>query len=178
MDGRFDGSKASGLLSRSRGTVFGVNCRATGVTWTAEPGSPPPMPPPTTEGGIGSGNPPLSSPEPSPNSGPASGTYSGTTSQGLPITFAVSSGYVSMVRFGWRARCEDGQVHSNTILLPGGPTENGSFRTGGTPETGGIAHVSGQLDGETASGILSRSRGTAFGVNCRATGIRWRAIRS
>ena len=99
VDGRFDESKASGVLSRSRGTAFGVNCRATGVTWTAEPGSPPPMPPPTTEGGFGKGNPPSSSPAPSPYSGPASGSYSGTTSQGLPITFAVSSGYVSTVRF-------------------------------------------------------------------------------
>jgi hypothetical protein len=176
--GRFDGSRASGVLSRSRGTAFGVDCRAAGITWTAEPGSPPAMPPPSTEAGSGSdraGSVPAPGPAPKPNSGPARGAYAGPTSQGLPITFTVSSGYVSTVRFGWRARCEDGQVRSNTIILPGGPIQNGSFRTGGMLETGGIAHVSGHFDGGTASGVLSRSRGTAFGVNCTATGIRWRA---
>jgi hypothetical protein len=177
VTGRFDGSRVSGILSRSRGTAFGVNCRATGISWSAEPGSPQPMPTPSTDGG--SATPAPSSlapaPAPDPNSGAPSSAYSGTTSQGLPITVTVSNSYVSMVQFGWRASCEDGQVHENTIVLRGGVIQDGSFRTGGTLETGGIAHVSGHFDGGTVSGVLSRSRGSAFGVNCTATGIRWQA---
>jgi hypothetical protein len=104
------------------------------------------------------------------------GTYAGTTSQGLPIAFSVTpDGHVRDVRFAWRARCEDGQVYVNTIVLPGGPIENGSFKTGGMLETGGIGHVRGSFDGSAASGVLSRSRGTAFGVNCKLSGIEWEA---
>jgi hypothetical protein len=41
VDGTFDGSKASGTLSRSGGTAFGTDCSATGVHWHAQvaPGS-------------------------------------------------------------------------------------------------------------------------------------------
>ena len=109
-------------------------------------------------------------------SAPKTGTYAGTTSQGLPITFSVNpAGDVVDVVFAWRARCEDGQVYVNTIVLPGGPVGDGSFETGGTLETGGIGHVSGSFEGSNASGDLSRSRGTAFGVNCKLSGVEWSA---
>ena len=110
------------------------------------------------------------------DSAPEAGSYAGTTSQGLPIGFSVSpEGDVLDVVFAWRARCEDGQVYVNTIVLPGGPVEDGSFETGGTLETGGVGHVSGSFDGSQVSGDLSRSRGTAFGVNCNLAGIEWSA---
>jgi hypothetical protein len=107
---------------------------------------------------------------------PEAGTYAGTTSQGLPIAFSVSpNGDVLDVVFAWRARCEDGQVYVNTIVLPGGRLRDGSFRTGGGLETGGIAHVTGSFEGSEATGDLSRSRGTAFGVNCNLSGVEWSA---
>ena len=100
-------------------------------------------------------------------------TYTGTTSQGLPIAFAASPNAVLTLRFGWRARCEDGQVHTNTIQLGGAPIEHRSFVIDGNLTTGGVAHVDGPLDGNRASGHLSRSEGSAFGTNCIATGIAW-----
>ena len=103
------------------------------------------------------------------------GSYVGVTSQGLPITFEVNPGSVSSVRFAWRARCADGQVHTNTIALDSTRIHYGVFSLGGLLETGGIAHVDGKIEGSNASGVLSRSRGTAFGTNCRATGITWEA---
>ena len=106
---------------------------------------------------------------------PVPGSYVGETSQGLPITFEVAPGTVGVLRFGWRATCDDGQVHQNTIVLPGSRLHYGVFSMGGTLETGGIAHVSGRIQGSEASGSLSRSRGSAFGTNCRATGIAWHA---
>jgi len=106
---------------------------------------------------------------------PVPGSYVGETSQGLPITFQVAPGAVGTLRFGWRATCDDGQVHQNTIVLPGSSLHYGVFSMGGTLETGGIAHVSGKIVGSEASGSLSRSRGSAFGTNCRATGIAWHA---
>jgi hypothetical protein len=109
------------------------------------------------------------------DSSPEAGTYAGTTSQGLPITFSVTPAGIESVRFGWRARCEDGLVHVNSIALGGARINDESFAMGGTLETGGVAHVTGSFTGSKASGVLSRSRGTAFGVNCRATGIRWSA---
>ncbi len=106
---------------------------------------------------------------------PVSGSYVGVTSQGLPITFVVNPGSVSSVRFGWRARCADGEIHTNSIALDSARIHYGVFSLGGLLETGGIAHVDGRIKGSTASGTLSRKRGTAFGTNCRATGIRWHA---
>jgi hypothetical protein len=44
---------------------------------------------------------------------------------------------------------------------------------GGTLETGGIAHVSGKIVGSEASGCSRAGRGSAFGTDCRATGIAW-----
>jgi hypothetical protein len=62
---------------------------------------------------------------------PAPGSYIGTTSQGLPISFVVNSGAVSSVRFGWSASCADGQVHANTIVLPGAGVRGGAFSVQG-----------------------------------------------
>jgi len=104
------------------------------------------------------------------------GRYVGETSQGMPISFSVNDGTVRDVSFGWRARCDDGQVHANSIALPGGPINYRVFSTGGPLETGGIAHVDGRFDGARASGTLSRRRGSAFRTNCRATGIDWSAV--
>ena len=101
--------------------------------------------------------------------------YSGTTSQGLPISFAATPRAVLTVSFDWRARCADGQVHTNTIRLGGAPIQNGSFVIDGTLTTGGVAHVEGTVKGGSASGHLSRSKGSAFGTNCVATGISWKA---
>lgn len=110
------------------------------------------------------------------DSAPQAGSYAGTTSQGLPIGFSVTpEGDVVDIQFGWRARCEDGLVHVNSIVLPGAPMKDGSFAVGGPLETGGLAHVDGTFDGPQAEGALSRSRGTAFGVNCTATDIEWTA---
>jgi hypothetical protein len=106
---------------------------------------------------------------------PAEGRYVGETSQGLPISFIVAGAAVRDLSFGWRARCDDGQVHANTIALPGGAIHYRVFSSGGPLETGGIAHVDGKFDGAQASGNLSRSEGSAFGTNCRATGINWSA---
>ena len=108
---------------------------------------------------------------------PPDGRYVGETSQGLPISFVVTGAQVRDVTFGWRARCEDGQVHANTIALPGGGINYRVFSSGGRLETGGIAHIAGKFDGEQASGELSRSQGSAFGTNCRATGVEWTADR-
>ncbi len=99
------------------------------------------------------------------------------TDQGLPITFVVSGAVVGEVSFGWRARCEDGQVHANSIVLRGIPVQHGGFNVRRTLETGGVAHIAGTIKELTASGHLSRSKGSAFETNCRATGIAWRAKR-
>ena len=112
---------------------------------------------------------------PAPGTGSSPHAYAGTTEQGLPIAFVVSKGAVNEVRFGWRARCQDGQVHTNSIALAGGPIRDGAFRVSGVLETGGVAHVVGTVSGTTASGHLSRSKGSSFGTNCRATGIAWHA---
>jgi hypothetical protein len=106
---------------------------------------------------------------------PPSGRYVGETSQGLPISFTVTGATVRELSFGWRATCDDGQVYANTIALPGGGIHYRVFSSGGRLETGGIAHVAGRFDGAQASGELSRSRGSAFGTNCRASGIGWSA---
>ncbi len=106
---------------------------------------------------------------------PVTGSYVGETSQGLPITFEVNPGSVSSVSFAWRARCADGQVHTNTIALEGTRIHYGVFSLGGVLETGGIAHIDGKIEGSKASGVLSRSRGTAFRTNCRAAGVTWEA---
>jgi hypothetical protein len=108
--------------------------------------------------------------------GTASGTsYAGTTSQGLPVTIVATSNAVLEFSFGWRAPCADGQVRSNSISIGGAPIRDGSFTFDSVLETGGVAQVEGRIEGDSASGTLSRSQGTAFGVNCKVTGLDWEA---
>lgn len=103
------------------------------------------------------------------------GAYSGVTSEGLPIDLSVANGTITQIRFGWRARCADGEVHENVIDIPGRQLRNGVFSVRAKLETGGIARVDGTVDGQGAHGTLSRTRGSAFGTNCTATGITWLA---
>ncbi|HEX7059052.1 MAG TPA: hypothetical protein VF176_04305 [Solirubrobacterales bacterium] len=103
------------------------------------------------------------------------GSYVGKTRQGLPIALTVSRTAVLSLEFRWRAKCADGRVHVNTISLGSGRINHGSFSLGGTLNTGGKAHVQGKLRGKHAWGRLSRWKSSAFGTNCVARGIRWRA---
>jgi len=102
-------------------------------------------------------------------------TYTGTTEQGLPISFSAMPRAVVDLSFGWRAPCADGRVRSNSISLGDGPLHDGTFSFGGVLETGGVAQVEGTIDGDTASGTFSRSKGTAFGINCKVTDVSWQA---
>ena len=95
---------------------------------------------------------------------PAEGRYVDETSQGLPISFIVAGATVRDLSFGWRARCDDGQVHANTIALPGGAIHYRVFSSGGPLETGGIAHVDGKFDGAQASGNLSAEQPASIGA--------------
>lgn len=109
-------------------------------------------------------------------SAPAGATaYTGTTDQGLPVAIVATSDAVLEFRFGWRAPCADGQVRSNSISLGGGPIHDGTFSFGGVLETGGVAQVEGTISGDRASGTFSRSKGTAFGINCKVTDVSWQA---
>jgi hypothetical protein len=103
------------------------------------------------------------------------GDYRGVTSQGLPIFFTVTSTSVEDVVFGWRAKCADGLVHTNTIGLGGTGLRRGRFSVRGLLTTGGRAHVIGRLKGGRARGRLSRWAGSAFNTNCVARGIGWHA---
>jgi hypothetical protein len=102
-------------------------------------------------------------------------SYAGTTSQGLPVTIVATSNAVLEFSFGWRAPCADGQVRSNSISIGGAPIRDGSFIFDSVLETGGVAQVQGEIDADSASGTLSRSKGTAFGVNCAVSGVDWEA---
>jgi hypothetical protein len=103
------------------------------------------------------------------------GSYEGTTSQGLPISFTVTPTSVEDVYFGWRARCADGHVHTNAIILGGTAIRRGRFSVRGLLTTGGRAHVVGRLSGSGARGRLSRWAGSAFNTDCVARGIGWHA---
>lgn len=103
------------------------------------------------------------------------GVYAGTTDQGLPVSFSVARGAVLDFSFGWRAPCADGKVRSNSIRLGGTSVYDGTFAIGGVLETGGVAQVEGQIDGEKASGTFSRSKGTAFGIDCKVDNVGWHA---
>jgi hypothetical protein len=103
------------------------------------------------------------------------GTYSGTTSQGLPIAFAVEQTSIQGVYFRWRAKCADGRVHTNAIVLPGARIRGRRFSVSGVLGTGGRARVSGKLTGGRARGRLSRWGNSAFGTACPARGIGWHA---
>ena len=101
--------------------------------------------------------------------------YTGTTDQGLPISFSAATGAVLDLTFGWRAPCTDGKVRSNSIRLGGTSVYDGTFAVGGVLETGGVAQVEGQIDGDSASGTFSRSKGTAFGIDCKVDDVGWHA---
>jgi hypothetical protein len=91
----------------------------------------------------------------------------------LPVTIVATSNAVLEFSFGWRAPCDDGQVRSNSISIGGAPIRDGSFSFDSVLETGGVAQVEGKIEGDSASGTLSRSKGTAFGVNCAVSGVDW-----
>lgn len=105
----------------------------------------------------------------------AATSYAGTTDQGLPVTIVATPNAVLDFSFGWRAPCADGQERTNSIRIGGAPIRDGSFSFDSVLETGGVAEVEGEIDGNSASGTLSRSKGTAFGVNCKVTGVSWEA---
>jgi len=114
--------------------------------------------------------------EPSEGTAPSGATtYVGTTDQGREISFAATSSAVFDLSFGWSAPCADGKVRSNSIDLGGAAIHDGTFSFGGVLETGGVAQVEGKIDGDIASGTFSRSRGTAFGIDCKVTDVAWEA---
>lgn len=102
-------------------------------------------------------------------------TYTGTTEQGLPFVFAGTPTTVVELTFDWRAPCADGHVRSNSIRLGAASVRNGSFSFDSTLETGGVTQVEGQIQGDNASGTFSRSKGTAFGIDCAVSGVHWEA---
>jgi hypothetical protein len=101
--------------------------------------------------------------------------FVGRTSQGLPISFTVTSTSVESIEFAWRAVCSDGQTHSNTIALGSASLAFGNFSASGQLDTGAFSALSGHVSGRTATGELSRSGPSAFGTDCSATDIRWNA---
>jgi len=111
----------------------------------------------------------------SPPSGTAAVRFSGTTEQGLPVSFAATANTISGFYFGWRAPCADGTTRTNSVSLGGTAIHDGVFSEGGVLETGGVAQVEGQIEGASASGTFSRSRGTSFGVDCKVTDVSWTA---
>jgi hypothetical protein len=104
------------------------------------------------------------------------GKYTGDTSQDLPISIAVSQTEVRSVVFRWRGRCGDGKTHANTVILRGrARVRHGRFSLGARLDSGGSARVSGRLDGDHASGILSRLGASVSGTRCAVKKIRWHA---
>jgi hypothetical protein len=118
---------------------------------------------------------PAPRPAPPPHLSFRVGDYRGTTSQGLPIFFTATATSVEDVVFGWRAKCADGHVHTNTIGLGGTELRHGRFSVRGLLTTGGRARVVGRLEDGRARGRLSRWAGSAFGTVCVARGIGWHA---
>jgi hypothetical protein len=106
----------------------------------------------------------------------SSGKYTGDTSQDLPISIAVSRTEVRSVVFRWRGRCGDGRTHTNTVILRGrAQVRHGRFSLGARLDSGGSARVSGRLDGDQASGTLSRLGASVSGTRCTVKGIGWHA---
>ena len=106
---------------------------------------------------------------------PVSGSYVGVTSQGLPISFVVTSGIgqLGQVRLAGQMRRRPGphqhdrpRRHSDPLrrLLARGPAGNRGDRARRRADRGldGVGHALAQ-------------QGTAFGTNCRASGISWHA---
>jgi hypothetical protein len=104
------------------------------------------------------------------------GKYTGDTSQGLPISIAVSQTEVRSVVFRWQGRCSDGKTHANTVILRGrARVRHGQFSLGAHLDSGGSASVSGRLDGDRASGTLSRLGASISGTRCVVKEIKWHA---
>jgi hypothetical protein len=105
-----------------------------------------------------------------------SGKYTGDTSQDLPISITVSRTEVKSVVFRWRGRCGDGETHMNTVILRGGArVRHGRFSMEARLDSGGTARVSGRLNGDHASGTLSRVGASVSGTRCTVKEIRWHA---
>ena len=102
-------------------------------------------------------------------------TYTGTTEQGLPFVFSATPSAVVQLSFDWRAPCADGEVRSNAIRLGAASIQNGSFSFDRTLQTGGVAQVEGEIQGDHASGTFSRSKGTSFGIDCQISDVHWDA---
>jgi hypothetical protein len=102
-------------------------------------------------------------------------TFRGTTEQGLPFVFSATSSAVVQLSFDWRAPCADGKVRSNSIRLGAASIQDGSFSFDSTLETGGVAQVEGSIQGDSASGTFSRSKGTSFGIDCEISDVHWDA---
>lgn len=103
------------------------------------------------------------------------GLYTGSTDQELPIFISVGQRAIRSVFFRWRARCADGELHTNSVSFRGGPIRRGRFAFSSTLETGGSVHMAGRIRGSRASGTLSRRGPSAFGgTRCPANEIRWR----
>lgn len=104
------------------------------------------------------------------------GKYTGATSQGLPITIAVSSREVRSVAFRWRGTCSDGKTHTNTVVLRGrARVHHGRFSMSARLDSGGTASVNGHLSGDHASGTLSRVGASISGTRCAVKNIGWHA---
>ncbi len=104
------------------------------------------------------------------------GKYTGDTSQDLPISITVSRAEVRSVAFRWRGRCGDGETHTNTVILRGSArVRHGRFSMGARLDSGGSARVSGRLDGDQASGTLSRLGASISGTRCAVEKIKWHA---
>jgi hypothetical protein len=104
------------------------------------------------------------------------GKYTGDTSQDLPISLAVIRTEVRSIVFRWRGRCGDGRTHTNTVILRGSArVRHGRFSMGARLDSGGSANVSGRLDGDQASGTLSRLGASVSGTRCTVKKIRWHA---
>jgi hypothetical protein len=107
----------------------------------------------------------------------SAGSFAGTTSQGLPISFTVTSSSVDSIMFTWEAVCADAQSHTNSIVLGNTLLAGGTFATSGTLDTGASSSVSGKIQGDTAAGVFSRSGPSVFGTDCTDNGVSWRAHR-
>jgi hypothetical protein len=104
------------------------------------------------------------------------GKYTGVTSQDLPISIIVGRREVRSVVFRWRGRCGDGRTHANAVILRGSaPVHHGRFSLGARLDSGGSARVSGRLDGDHASGMLSRVGASISGTRCAVKRIGWHA---
>lgn len=152
VKGKLRGRRAWGRLSRWGPSAFGTfNCPAKGVKWRARWIPPKPR--------------------------VRSRLFTGKTSQGLGISLLATERNVRYLIFGWSALCDDGQTHTNSINAGSSSIDGaGAFSMGGILNTGGLFQVDGMIDGNNASGTLSRSGPSAFGsFDCTAAGVTWQA---